>query len=121
MVVRVPDLPEHASVPIDLEHRAALEAPPRLEPLEIVHDLAAVEQVPVREQMAVEPRAIGQAPGVRDLPVHVHQIDGTVAVHRREQRVARLRARGVMDDEPGPGPPYFLLVYRARRRHVVGF
>ena len=39
---------------------------------------------------------------MHDLPVHVHEVDGAVAVHRREQGVARLRARRVVGDEPGP-------------------
>jgi len=39
MVVGVAELPENAAVPVDLEHRAALEARPRLEAAQVVHDL----------------------------------------------------------------------------------
>jgi hypothetical protein len=120
VMIRMPDLPDDAPVPVHLEDRAALEARPSLEALEVFHDLAAVEQMPVGEQMAVEARSMRQAPGVRDLAVHVHEVDGTVAVHRREQRVARLGARGIVGDEPGPRSPDLLLIHRAHTRHDPG-
>ena len=112
MVVGVAQLPENAAVPVDLEHRAALEARPRLEAAQVVHDLAAVEEVAVVEQIAVEAGPEGRPPRVGDLAVHVDQEDGAVAEHRREERVARLRARRVVSDEARPGTPDLLLVHQ---------
>ena len=113
VMVRMPDFPQHLPVPIRFEDGAALEAGPRLEAREVLHDLAAIEQMPAREQMAVKPRPVGQPPSVRDLAVHVDEIHCPVAVHRGEQRVARLRARRVMGDEPGARTPDLLLIHRA--------
>ena len=47
---------------------------------------------------------------MRDLAGHVDQIDRAVAVHRREQRIARLRQRRVVRDQAGAGAPDLLLV-----------
>src|SRR5262245_15229142 len=111
MVVGVPQLPEDAAMPVELEHRAALEARPRLEAAQIVHDLAAVEEVAVIEQIAVEAGPEWRPPRVGDLALHVDQENGAVAEHRREERVARLRARRVVRDEARPGTPDLLLVH----------
>src|SRR6266850_1422207 len=112
MVVGVAELPENAAVPVDLEHRAALEARPRLEAAQIVHDLAAVEEVAVVEQIAVEAGPIRRPPRVGGLALHDDEKDRTVAEHRCEERVARLRARRVVSDEACAGPPDLLLVHR---------
>src|SRR5262249_40346911 len=107
----MPQLPEDAAVPVELEHRAALEAGPRLEAAEIVHDLAAVEEVAVVEQIAVEAGPERRPPRVGDPALHVDQEDAAVAEHRREERVARLRARRVVSDEARPRTPDLLLVH----------
>src|SRR5262249_22958229 len=110
MMVGMADLPENTAVPVDLEHGAALEARPRLEAPQIVHDLAAVEEVTVVEQITVEAGSERQPPRVGDLAVHVDQEDGAVAEHRGEERVARLRARRIVSDEARPGTSDLLLV-----------
>ena len=51
-----------------------------------------------------------------DRAVHVHEADGAVAEHRREQRIARLGPRGIVSDETGPRAPDFLLIHG---RHVA--
>ena len=109
MMVRVPDFPENAPSPVHLEHGAALEAGPRLEPLEVLQDLAAVKEVAV----FVEAGRVRQTPGVGRLTVHVDEMDGAVAEHRSEESVARLGARGVVGDEPGSRAPDLLLVHGA--------
>jgi len=48
---------------------------------------------------------------------HVDQIDGAVAEHRREQRVARLGARRIAGDEPRARSPDLLLVDGRHARH----
>ena len=111
VVVGVPDFPQGPPAPVDLEHRAALEAWPRLEAREVLHDLAGIEEVAVVEQLAVEAGPVGQAPRVGGLAVHVHQKDGAVAEHRREEREARLGPRGIVSDEAGPRSPDLLLVH----------
>jgi len=112
--------PQDLAVPVDFEDRAALEARPRLEAVEILHDLAAVEEMAVRQQIAVESRSVGQAPGVRDLPVHVQEVHGAVAVHRREQGVARLGPNRIVGDEPCPAPSDLLLIHHAHVRRLRG-
>src|SRR5213593_1919228 len=109
-MVRMLDLPDGLAVPVDLEGGARLEARPRFEAPEVLHHLAGVEEMAVVEEIAVEARAIRHAPRVDDVAVHVDQVDGAVAEHRREERVARLRARGVVGDQADAGPTYALLV-----------
>src|SRR3989442_3063811 len=118
MVVWVLDLPNDLAVPVDLEPRARLETRPRLEALQVLHDLAGIEEVAVVEEVAVETGTVGKAPRVDDVTDHVYQVDGAVAEHRREERVARLRARGVVGDQADAGPTYALLVDgRHRQRY----
>ena len=84
VMIGVLHLPGDLAVPVHLQRGAPLEARPRLEALEVLHDLAGVEQVAVVQQVAVAAGAVGQAPRVDDGAVHVDQVDGTVAEHRRE-------------------------------------
>src|SRR5258707_425847 len=90
-------------------------APPlmrgRLESVEVLHDFAAVQQVPVVEQVAVESGSVREAPHVCDVAIHLHEIHGAVTEHRRKKRIAGLRARGVVGDESSPRSPDFLLIH----------
>src|SRR3989442_2495007 len=118
MVVWVLDLPHDLAVPVDLECRARLETRPRLEALQVLHDRAGIGEVAVVEEVAVETGTVGKAPRVDDVTAHVYQVDGAVTEHRREERVARLRARGVVGDQADAGPTYALLVDgRHRQRY----
>src|SRR3989454_3293636 len=118
MVIRVLAPPPDFAVPVALERRARLETRPRLEALQVLHDLAGIEEVAVVEEVAVETGTVGKAPRVDDVTAHVYQVDGAVAEHRREERVARLRARGVVGDQADAGPTYALLVDgRHRQRY----
>src|SRR5439155_1252510 len=87
-----------------------LEARPGFEAVEILHDLAAVKQVAIVEQVAIEAGPVRHLPGVGHLARHVDQIDRTLAGHRREQRESGLRQRRIMRDQPGPRASYLLLV-----------
>src|SRR2546428_7873638 len=118
MVVWVLDLPNDLAVPVDLERRARLETRPRLGALQVLHDLAGIGEGAVVEEVAVETGTVGKAPRVDAVTGHVYQVDGAVAEHRREERVARLRARGVVGDQADAGPTYALLVDgRHRQRY----
>jgi len=97
-MVRMADLPHDLAVPVHLEGGAGLESLPGRKALHAVLDLAAVEQVPVVEEIAVRTRPVGQAPGVSDGAVHVHQVHGAVAEHRGEQRVAGERPGRIVRD-----------------------
>jgi hypothetical protein len=110
MMVAMPDLPEHATRPVDLKRGASLESSPRLEPLEVLHHLARVEQAAVVEQVPVEAGTVRQTPRVHDLAVHVDEVDGTVSEHGRVKRVTLERAIGVVGDEPDTRAPDSLLV-----------
>src|SRR5215472_16302664 len=109
-MVGVLDLPEDLSVPVHLERSARLEAWPGLEALEVLHDLAGVEEMAVVEQVTVGPWAIRQPPRVHGRAVHVDEVDGPVAEHRGEQRIALERARRVVGNEARSRAPYTLLV-----------
>ena len=116
MVIRVLQLPDDAPAPIHFQYGAALEAGPRLEPSEVLGDLPAVEEMTVVEQVPVEAGPVGQPPRVGEGAVHVQQVHGAVTQHRREERVARLGARGIVGDEPGPRTPDLLLIDRHAAR-----
>src|SRR5260370_23924904 len=60
--------------------------------------------------MAVQPGPVGQMPAVRDLALHVDQVGCSLAIHRREQRIAGLRQRRVMGNQPGAAAADLLLV-----------
>src|SRR5215471_15164279 len=109
-MVRVLDLPENLSVPVYLERGARFEARPRLEALEVLHDLARVEEMAVVEQVTVGPWTIWQPPRVDGPAVHVDEVDGAVTEHRGEQRIALERARRVVGDEARARAPHTLLV-----------
>src|SRR5690242_21673052 len=114
-MVRVAHLPDHPPAPVHFEDGAAFEAPPGLEPLEVLHDFAAIEEMTVVEQITVEPRPVRHAPRVSDLAFHVDEVDGAVTEHRREQRVAQLGSCRIVCDEPRPGAPDLLLIHGAHR------
>src|SRR6266542_3030817 len=110
MVVGVLHLPQHPALPVDFQGGAGLEARPCLEPAEVIHDLAAVEQISVVEKVAVEAGPMRHLPAVGDLARHVDQVDRAVARHRREQGVAGLRQRRIVGDQPGAAAADLLLV-----------
>src|SRR5213593_4912177 len=102
-MVRMLDLPDGLAVPVDLEGGARLEARPRFEAPEVLHHLAGVEEMAVVEEIAVEARAIRHAPRVDDVAVHVDQVDGAVAGHRRQLAALgrlRLTASGLVESAP---------------------
>ena len=121
VMVRVANLPHDLAVPVDLEGGARLEPLPGHEALHAVFDLARVEEVTVVEQVAVGAGPMRQRPGVRDRPVHVDQVDGPVAEHRRKQGKARQRARRVVRDQAGARPPHPLLIHGRRGSHRLRY
>src|SRR5262249_57558013 len=62
VVVRVTQLPDDSPAPIHFQHGAALEAAPRLEPLGILHDFAAIEESPIVHPLTLDPRPVGPVP-----------------------------------------------------------
>src|SRR5260370_15574060 len=60
--------------------------------------------------MAVQPGPVGQMPAVRDLALHVDQVGCSRDIHPREQRIAGLRQRRVVGDQPGAAAADLLLV-----------
>src|SRR5215468_3489526 len=82
-------LPHDVPVPIDFEKDAALEAVPGRKALPgLVVELPQVEQVSVRQHIAVEPGRIRELPPMDFLPVEVEEIDSARAEDRRIERVA---------------------------------
>src|SRR5262249_37899806 len=106
VMVRMLDLPDGLAVPVDLEGGARLEARPRFEAPEVLHHLAGVEEMAGVEEIAVEARAIRQTPRVDHVAVHVDQVHGAVAEHRREERVAGEGASRIGCGGPGAGGAY---------------
>ena len=104
-MIRVTHLPDDPAAPIHFEDGAAFEAGPRLEPPEVLHDFAAIEEVTIVEQITVQPGPVRHVPRVGDLAFHVDEVHGAVTEHRREQRVARLGSRRIVSDEPRPSAP----------------
>ena len=121
MMVRIPVLPEDVPVPVGFQHYAALE------PLEAVKDvpravvphLAAVEQVAVGQQVAVQPRRVGHLPLVRHLTGGVQQIDGAVAGHRGIEGIAGAGALRVAGGEAGAGNAAAGLLVNGHYFHIV--
>src|SRR6266513_2003265 len=109
-MVGMAQFPDHAALPIVFQRGARLEARPGLEAVQVLHDLAAIEQMAVIEEMRVQAGPVRHLPAVHDLAGHVDQIDRAVAVHRREQRIARLCQGRVVRDKAGACAPDLLLV-----------
>src|SRR5262245_2247977 len=86
VVVRVTQLPDDSPAPIHFQHGAALEAAPRLEPLEILHDFAAIEEVAVVEQVTVEPGPVGMVQLLGTFAFLSVELDGPVPVLGLEER-----------------------------------
>ena len=105
VMVRIPVFPEDVAVPVGFQHYAALE------PLEAVKDVpgavvphfAAVEQVAVGQQVAVQPRRVGHLPLVRHLAGGVQQIDSAIAGHRGVEGMAGAGALRVVGGEARAG------------------
>src|SRR5439155_20352125 len=87
-----------------------------LDPRGALGAVPAVEEMTVVEQVPVEAGPVGQAPRVGDGAVHVQEVHRAVTQNRREERVARLGARGIVGDEPGPRTPDLLLIDRHAAR-----
>src|SRR5262252_3263936 len=88
VVVGVAVFPHDVPVPIDFEQDAALESVPGRKALPgLVVELPQVEQVPVRQQIAVKPRRIRELPPMDFLPVEVEEIDSARAEDRRIEGV----------------------------------
>src|SRR5262245_22716013 len=81
--------PHDVPVPVDFEQDTALEPMPGRKALPgLVVELPQVEQVPVRQQIAVKPWRIRELPPMDFLPVEVEEIDSARAEYRRIERVA---------------------------------
>src|SRR5262249_40802999 len=118
-LLRMLALPDTFAAPVALGGGARLEARPRFEAPEVLHHLAGVEEMAVVEEIAVEARAIRHAPRVDDVAVHVDQVHGAVAEHRREERVAGEGASRILSDEPGAGAADALLIEAGHRRQLA--
>src|SRR5262249_24165576 len=114
VMVRVTELPDDSPAPIYFEYGAAFEATPRLEPLEVLHDFATIEEVTIVEQITVEPGPVRHLPRVGHFAFDVDEVHGAVPEHRWEGRVARLGSRRIAANGPRAGAPYLLLVHRGR-------
>ena len=105
MMVGIAVFPQDVAVPVGFQHYAALE------PLEAVKDVpsaviahfAAVEQVAVGQQVAVQPRRIRHLPLVRYLAGRIQQIYCAIAGHRGVERIAGAGALRVIRRQAGAG------------------
>ncbi len=96
-------LPDHLALGNDLEHDPAAEQLPSGETVELrlVRVLAAIEKVPVRQQVAPESSAIRGLSAVHHVSVEVDKVDLAFGIDGRVTDVARVRLIPIMMEKPG--------------------